>query len=115
MSASERDLLMIPGPSQVDPSVMRAMLKTTESHMSEPFGLRYRSVLDKLKEIFAAEGEAFALAGSGTLAQEIALANMVQPGDKVLNLVTGFFSGRFVDIAKALGCEAYPLNVAWGK
>jgi len=115
MSASERDLLMIPGPSQVDPSVMRAMMKTTESHMSEPFGLRYRSVLDKLKEIFAAEGEAFALAGSGTLAQEIALANMVQPGDKVLNLVTGFFSGRFVYIAKALGCEAYPLNVAWGK
>ena len=51
MSASERDLLMIPGPSQVDPSVMRAMMKTTESHMSEPFGLRYRSVLDKLKKI----------------------------------------------------------------
>jgi aspartate aminotransferase-like enzyme len=106
---------MIPGPTQVDPTVMRAMMKTTESHMSEPFGLLYRRTLDKLKEVSATEGEAFAMAGSGTLAQEIALANMVQPGDKVLNLVTGYFSGRFVEIAKALGCTAHPLPVPWGK
>ena len=106
---------MIPGPTQVDPSVMRAMMKTTESHMSEPFGLLYRKTLDKLKTVFATEGEAFAIAGSGTLAQEIALANMVKPGDRVLNLVTGYFSGRFVDIAKVLGCKPYPLNVPWGK
>ena len=30
---------MIPGPTNIDPVVMRAMMKTTEAHMSEPFGL----------------------------------------------------------------------------
>jgi len=94
---------------------MRAMMKTTESHMSEPFGLLYRKVLDKLKKTFATEGEAFAIAGSGTLAQEIALANMLRSGDRVLNLVTGYFSGRFVDITKCLGGIAHPLTVPWGK
>jgi alanine-glyoxylate transaminase/serine-glyoxylate transaminase/serine-pyruvate transaminase len=112
---SERNLLMIPGPTQVDPIVMRAMMKTTESHMSESFGLLYRQVLDKLKKVFVAEGEAFAMAGSGTLAQEIALANMIRPRDKVLNLVTGYFSGRFVDITKCLRGVAHPLTVQWGK
>jgi len=107
--------LMIPGPTQVDPAVMRAMIKTTESHMSETFGLLYRKVLDKLKRISDTEGETFAIAGSGTLAQEIALANMIRPGDKVLNLVTGYFSGRFVEIAKSLGGIAHPLTVQWGK
>ena len=112
---SERKLLMIPGPTNIDPSVMRAMMKTTESHMGEPFGTTYRRTLDKLKEVFVTQGEAFAISGSGTLAQEISLANMTQPGDKVLNLVTGYFSGRFVEITKALGRESHPLMVEGGR
>jgi alanine-glyoxylate transaminase/serine-glyoxylate transaminase/serine-pyruvate transaminase len=40
---------------------------------------------------------------------------MVRPGDKVLNLVTGYFSGRFVEITKCLGCVPYPLTVQLGK
>ncbi|MCJ7771293.1 hypothetical protein MUP37_06960, partial [Candidatus Bathyarchaeota archaeon] len=79
---SERELLMIPGPTNIDPSVMRAMMKTTESHMGEPFGTTYRRTLDKLKEVFMTQGEAFAISGSGTLAQEISLVNMTQPEDK---------------------------------
>ncbi|MEM2922644.1 MAG: aminotransferase, partial [Candidatus Bathyarchaeia archaeon] len=111
---SERFKLMAPGPTNIDPAVMRAMIRTTESHMGEPFGRRFRSVLDKLKQVMAVEGEAIAIAGSGTLAQEIAVANLVKPGDRVLNLVTGFFSERFVDITKRLGGEAHPLKVPWG-
>jgi len=106
---------MIPGPTNMDPGVMRAMMKTTESHMGEPFGTTYRRTLDKLKEIFVTQGEAFAFSGSGTLAQEISLANMTRPGDKVLNLVTGYFSGRFVEITKALGRESHPLIAEGGR
>ena len=112
---SERDELMIPGPTNFDPAVMRAMMRTTESHMGESFGTKYRQVLDKLKKAMAVDGEAIALAGSGTLAQEIAVANLIEPGDKVLNLVTGYFSGRFVDITQHLGGAAHPLRVEWGK
>ncbi len=112
---SERNLLMIPGPTNIDPVVMRAMIKTTESHVGKSFGLKYRRTLDKLKKIFVTEGEAFAISGSGTLAQEISLANMVRPGDKVLNLVTGYFSNRFVTITKRLGCVPHPLIVQLGK
>ncbi len=112
---SERNELMIPGPTNIDPAVMRAMIRTTESHIGEPFGVRYRQVLDKLKKVFAAEGEAIALAGSGTLAQEIAVANLINRGDKVLNLVTGYFSGRFVEITQRLGGVSHPLTVELGK
>ncbi len=112
---SERFELMTPGPTNIDPAVMRAMIRTTESHMDESFGQKYREVLDKLKKVMAVEGEAIAIAGSGTLAQEIALANVVRPGDRVLNLVNGYFSGRFADITQRLRGVAHPLKVPWGK
>ncbi len=112
---SERNELMIPGPTNIDPAVMRAMIRTTESHMGESFGMRYRQVLDKLKKVFLVEGEAIALAGSGTLAQEIAVANLLNRGDKVLNLVTGYFSGRFVEITQRLGGVSHLLTVELGK
>ncbi len=39
------------------------------------------------------------LAGSGTLALEVAAANLVEPGDEVLVVNTGYFSDRFGAIA----------------
>jgi aspartate aminotransferase-like enzyme len=96
----ERELLMIPGPTNVNPSVLTALGTPTKSHVSPWFVEVFRETLDNLKKVFMTQGETFVLAGSGTLAMEVAVANLVEPGDKVLSLVSGMFGQRFVEIAR---------------
>lgn len=100
---TEKILFFTPGPTYVHPRILRALSRPVEPHSYKGFMYKYRVVLDKLKRLFRAEGEAFLLAGSGTLAQEIMVANVVKPRDKVLCLVTGFFSSRFKDIIERVG------------
>lgn len=112
---SERELLMIPGPTNVDPSVLRSLSKPTISHVSLEFAELFRRALEGLKKVFMTNGEVVVIAGSGTLAMEMALANFIKPGDNVLNLVSGFFGQRFVDIAKCHGAKPTVVEVGWGE
>jgi aspartate aminotransferase-like enzyme len=111
----ERELLMIPGPTNVDPRVLRAMCRPPLSHTSPEFASIFKEALNNLKKVFMTEGEVFAVAGSGTLALEMAIANTVEPGDKVLNTVSGFFGQYFVEISKVYGAVPRVLEVPWGK
>lgn len=111
----ERELLMIPGPTNVDPRVLRAMCKPPLSHTSPEFVSIFKEALDNLKRVFMTESDVFVVAGSGTLALEMAIANTVEPGDKVLNTVSGFFGQYFVEISKVYGAVPRVLEVQWGK
>jgi aspartate aminotransferase-like enzyme len=111
----ERELLMIPGPTNVDPSVLRALSKPPLSHTSQEFADIFKEALNNLKEVFMTDGEVFVIAGSGTLALEMAVANIIEPGDKILNTVSGFFGQYFVEIAKIHGAKPRVLEVPWGK
>lgn len=44
-----------------------------------------------------------AISGTGHCAMEAAILNVVEPGDKVLVAVNGFWGERATDIAKRLG------------
>ncbi|MEM3700139.1 MAG: alanine--glyoxylate aminotransferase family protein [Candidatus Bathyarchaeia archaeon] len=111
----ERELLMIPGPTNVDPKVLRALSKPPLSHTSPEFVEIFKETLNNLKRVFMTENDVFVIAGSGTLALEMAIANLVEPGDKILNLVAGYFGDYFVKISKAYGATAKVLEVPWGK
>ena len=112
---SERELLMIPGPTNVDSSVLRALSKPTLSHVSSEFAAIFKQSLDDLKKVFMTEGDTFIVAGSGTLAMEMAVANVVEPGDKILNLVSGVFGQRFVEISKYHRAIPTVVEVPWGE
>lgn len=112
---SERELLMIPGPTNVDSSVFRALSKPTLSHVSPKFVQIFRQSLADLKKVFMTDGEAFIVAGGGTLAMEMAVANIVEPNDKVLNLVSGVFGQRFVEITKYHGALPTVVEAPWGE
>lgn len=112
---SERDLLMIPGPIEFEPAVLRAMGRPTPSHVSPGFVESYGKVLEDLREVFLAEeGQPFVIAGSGTLAMDIAAANLTEPGDKVVIVSTGYFSERFADIFERYGAEVSIVRVEAG-
>ncbi|MCS7139389.1 MAG: alanine--glyoxylate aminotransferase family protein [Candidatus Nezhaarchaeota archaeon] len=100
---TEKIMFFTPGPTYVHPRVLRALSRPVEPHSYSGFIYKYRVVLDKLKRLFKSRGEVFLFAGSGTLAQEVMVTNSIRSGDRVLCLVTGFFSSRFKDMVERIG------------
>src|SRR5687768_2084653 len=80
-------LLLGPGPSLIAPRVMRALAAPMLSHLDAQFLEIMDDTRARLARVFqAAEGSfAFAVSGTGTSAMEVAVANLVQPGTRVLS------------------------------
>lgn len=92
---------MIPGPIEFTPDVLRAMGMPTTSHVAANFIDVFGQAIEDLRKVFLApSGQPFVVAGSGTLAMDMAAANLVEPGDHALVVNSGYFSDRF---AKILG------------
>ncbi len=104
-------LLMIPGPIEFDPAVLAALGAPTTSHMDADFIEAFGESLEMMRQVFLApHGQPFILAGSGTLAMDAVAANMVEAGDNVLLINTGFFSERFGEILRRYGADLYQLQ-----
>lgn len=102
----DRKLLMIPGPIEFTPEVMRAMGMPTTSHVAPNFIEVFGQALERLRQVFLCpSGQPFVVAGSGTLAMDIAAANLVEPGDKALVVSTGYFGDRFAAILERYGAS----------
>lgn len=112
---SERDLLMIPGPIAFDPAVLRAMSKPTESHVAPSFIEVFGRALEGMREVFqSSNGQPFAIAGSGSLAMDMAVANLLERGDRALVISTGYFGDRMADICERYGAEVTLLSAPLG-
>jgi alanine-glyoxylate transaminase/serine-glyoxylate transaminase/serine-pyruvate transaminase len=102
-----RRLLMIPGPIEFTDEVMAEMAKGTLSHVDSVFIEEFGAALTKMQSVWLApKGQPIVVAGSGTLAMELAVANLTEPGDKVLVVNAGYFSDRMADIFRTHGAEA---------
>lgn len=102
--------LRIPGPTPIAPEVQRAMDRTILGHRSAAFSKIFTEASEKSKYIFQTKQDVFIIASTGTGALEMAVANIVQPDDKVLVVVTGVFGERFVKITKAYKANVMTLE-----
>jgi alanine-glyoxylate transaminase/serine-glyoxylate transaminase/serine-pyruvate transaminase len=97
---------MIPGPIEFTPEVLRAMGMSTTSHVAPEFIEVFGQALERLRQVFLCpSGQPFVIAGSGTLAMDIAAANLVEAGDKALVVNIGYFGDRFAAILEHYGAE----------
>jgi len=111
-----RKLLMIPGPIEFEPDVLAAMSVPTDSHVSPDFIERFGHALDLLKEVFLApSGYPFVVAGSGTLAMDMAVVNLVEAGDKALVVSSGYFGDRYRDLLNRYGVEVKVVTAPVGE
>jgi alanine-glyoxylate transaminase/serine-glyoxylate transaminase/serine-pyruvate transaminase len=102
----DRKLLMIPGPVEFSPEVLRAMGRPTTSHVAPRFVEAFGQALERLRQVFIClGGQPFVIAGSGTLAMDTAAANLVERGDKALVVNTGYFADRFAAILERYGAN----------
>lgn len=110
-------LLLGPGPSLISPRVMRALAAPMLSHLDPQFLEIMDDTRARLERVFQAPGGSFAFAssGTGTSAMETAVANMVEPGRRVLCVVTGYFGDRLAGMCQRYGAEVRRLDVEWGR
>jgi aspartate aminotransferase-like enzyme len=108
-------LIMLPGPTNVPPRVMRAMIKPLMGHRGPDFKEVLSQAINKTKKVFQTEGDLFILTTSGTGATECALQNVIDDGDKIIVNVNGFFSERLAEAIKAYGGHPLVVNSEWGK
>lgn len=107
-------LLMIPGPTRVSPRVLKAMSENIVNHRSAIFGKILSETTEMMSEVFQTENHSYMITGSGTAAMEAAVENILETGDKILNIVGGKFGERFMNIVKSHGVNSLPLMVEWG-
>ena len=108
-------MIMLPGPTNVPPRVMRAMLKPLMGHRGPEFKQVMSQALAKTKKVFETKKDLFILTTSGTGATECALQNILDDGDKIIVNVSGFFSERLAEAAKIYGGTPIVVNSEWGK
>lgn len=113
----EHKLTMIPGPIEFSDPVLYAMSTPSQAHTSPEFVKTFQSVLQNLRTLFKSldpKAQPYVLAGSGTLGWDVAAANLISRGDKVLVLLTGFFSDSFAECLRVYGADVDVLTAEIG-
>ena len=113
----QRPWLMIPGPVEISPGVEEAGAQRPPSHTSpeliEAFGEALRGVRAVWRA--SADSQPFVVAGSGTLAMETAVVNVVDPGQEVVVVNTGYFSDRMADMLRRRGAVVREVTAELGE
>ncbi|KAF1987907.1 PLP-dependent transferase [Aulographum hederae CBS 113979] len=116
-SQPEHPALLIPGPIEFDDAVLQSMSHFSESHVGGPFVQCFGEVLTMLRKVFQTTDTAsqpFVISGSGTLGWDQVASNLVEPGDEVLVLHTGYFADSFADCFDTYGVKATQLKAPIG-
>ncbi len=100
-----RELIQLPGPTNIPERVLRAMHRPIVDFGSPEFTAMARGCMTDLKRVFQTEGEVFAYSANGHGAWELAFDNLLAPGDHVLMPETGRFSQSWAEMAEGLGCR----------
>src|SRR5258705_4735145 len=108
-------LLMGPGPSDVAPSVLKAMSAPLLGHLDPVFVKMMDEIKVMLREVFQTKNEmTFPVSGTGSAGMEFCFVNLIEPGDEVVIGVNGVFGGRMVDVAERCGAKVTKVEAPWG-
>jgi len=112
---SER-LLCGPGPSNVNPKVLEAMGSEMNGHLDPDFWDLLMVLVDGLKALWQnPEGLSLCFSASGTSGMEAGLANLVEPGDKIVVIHAGFFGARIAEMGRRAGADLVELTAPLGR
>ena len=115
LSFPGRNYLFAPGPTHIPTVVQNAMNVPMEDHRAPDFPELVKPILRDLKKVFLTKtGTPFIFPATGTAGWEVALANTLSPGDKILTSRFGQFSHLWYDLALRIGIEVELIDTKWG-
>ena len=108
-------LLLGPGPSMVHPRVLHTLSLPLVGHLDPIFLGLMNEIQALLRGTFQTQNEfTIALSGTGSAGMEAVIANLVEPGDRVLVGVNGIFGTRLATMVERHGGTSLSLEVPWG-
>jgi alanine-glyoxylate transaminase/serine-glyoxylate transaminase/serine-pyruvate transaminase len=113
---AQRSLLMIPGPVEVSPGVLAAFSTPPPGHTAPALIAAFGEALERMRRVWSAEpsSQPFVLGGGGTAAMDMAVANLVSPGDRVVVVKTGYFSDRMAEMLRRQGAATLEIGAEPG-
>ena len=109
-------LLLGPGPSNVAPSVLKAMSQTLVGHLDPVFVQMMEEIKSMLRSVFLTKNEmTFPISGTGSAGMEFCFVNLIEPGDEVVIGVNGVFGARMADVAERCGARVTKVEAPWGQ
>lgn len=97
---------MIPGPIEFDNDVIKELGQPTVSHVAPGFIDNFGASIEMMRQVWESPGgQPFIIAGTGTLAMDVAGSNLVEHGDDVLVISTGYFGERYADLLSRYGAN----------
>jgi alanine-glyoxylate transaminase/serine-glyoxylate transaminase/serine-pyruvate transaminase len=109
-------VLLGPGPSDVHPRVLAAMALPLVGHLDPYFLQVMNETQELLRQVFQTRnGVTFPVSGTGMSGMECCVVNLLEPGDRVVVCVAGYFGQRIVDVATRAGAAVTPLERPWGE
>ena len=107
---------MGPGPSNVAPSVLKAMGMPLVGHLDPVFIKMMEEIKTMLRAIFQTQNlMTFPVSGTGSAGMEFCFVNLIEPGDEVLIGVNGVFGTRMCDVAERCGAKVTKVEAPWGR
>ena len=107
--------LMIPGPTPVPETVLKALGRHPIGHRSGEFQAVVKRTTEQLRWLHQTTGDVLVITGSGTAAMEAGIINTLSRGDRVLCGDNGKFGERWVKVARAYGLDIEVIKAEWGQ
>lgn len=109
-------ILMGPGPSDVDPLVLKAMAAPLIGHLDPAFLSLMDNIQQLLRKLFETNNRlTLPISATGSAGMEAAFVNLIEPGDSVTVCVNGVFGERMSDIVVRSGGTLSRVETSWGK
>ncbi len=108
--------LMGPGPSDVNPRVLKAMATPLVGHLDPQFIQIMDEVKEMTRKLFQTSNQVTSvISATGSAGMETCFVNLLEPGDEALVCVNGVFGNRMCDIVERCGAKLIRVDTPWGK
>ena len=109
-------LLLGPGPSPVEDSILEAMSAPVLGHLDPLFLRCMDDIQEMLRYVFETNNRVtIPISATGSAGMEAALVNIIEPGDEVVVCIHGVFGERMRDIVERAGGKAIAVSAEWGR
>ena len=112
----EARLLMGPGPSDVNPRVLKALSTPMIGHLDPQFIQIMDEVMDMTRQLFQTNNQVTSvISATGSAGMETCFVNLLEPGDTAVVCVSGVFGNRMCDIVERCGARLVRVDAKWGE
>jgi aspartate aminotransferase-like enzyme len=109
-------MLLAPGPVEMEEDICRIGATASLPYFrGAKFAETVRTVSEMVKELFQTSSLPLPITSSGTGLMEMAVTNLLDPGDAVVVINGGAFGQKWVDICESFGIEVVQCATGLGK